>query len=89
MEGLERVRRYLQEEGHLANLQAFAYRTWLTAESQITEYIVEHRSTEWELERALIQYLKSIAVVSFSRIAQLSEEDRGAIAAIVDQSVSQ
>ena len=58
------------------------------AENQIVEYIVDHRCTEWELERALIQYLKSTIVVSFSLTAQLREEDRGAIAAIVDQFVS-
>ena len=56
--------------------------------NQIEEYIVEHRCTEWELERALIQYLKSTTIVSFSLTAQLREEDRGAIAAIVDQFVS-
>ena len=88
MEVHERVKRYLQDGGHLSNLQIFAYRMWNSICSQNAEYIVEHRCTEWELERALIQYLKGTAVVANSLIAQLSEKDRGAIAAIVDQSVS-
>ena len=66
MEALERVREYLKAEGHLEKLQTFAYRTCRLGESQRAEYIVEHQCTEWELERALLQYLKSITNNAFS-----------------------
>lgn len=66
MEALELVREHLKAGGHLGRLQTFACRICAWERSHIADYMVEHRCTEWELERALFQYLKSIASSIFS-----------------------